>query len=88
MHVKSKFSLMIVFLVFSSFVNSGDVYKIDKATVNASGGQSDGGNYQIKGSLGQPDASTVIQGGQYGVNGGIWSQSSSNDIIFKNGFEF
>ena len=79
-------SLLSLLLLFS-WVNAGDEYAIDKATVNATGGISSGSNYQIKSSTGQPDASNLIGGGGFIINGGIWTPQNNSDIIFINGFE-
>ena len=79
--------LICVCLFNTTSSHSGDEYKIDKATVNASGGTSTGGTIQVKGSVGQAEASNQISGGAYGINGGIWTKQFNNDIIFKNGFE-
>lgn len=78
---------MCIFLFYVNSSHSGNVYKIDKATISASGGTSASGNIQIKGSIGQAEASNQSTGGVFTVNGGIWTQETNNDIIFKNGFE-
>ena len=77
----------IIFLMIFSMADAGDNYEITKATVTTAGGTSTGSNFQIKGSVGQPDASKTLTGNDYGINGGIWTQNFNNDIIFKNGFE-
>jgi|GEM_PF-3936376 len=82
-----KVLLFLILLLLFGWVNAGDEYAIDKATVNTTGGVSSGSNYQIKSSAGQPDASNLIGGGGFVINGGIWTQQINNDIIFINGFE-
>ena len=37
------------------------------------GGTSAGATYQVTGTLGQPDASGAMSGGNYSVTGGFWS---------------
>ncbi|MCX7552754.1 hypothetical protein OS175_02590 [Marinicella sp. S1101] len=66
---------------------SGDDYEITQSTIQASGGTASGSTYEVKGSVGQSEASSFVTGGIYVINGGIWSASSNNDIIFKNGFD-
>ncbi|MFK8011233.1 MAG: hypothetical protein AB8B80_04275 [Marinicellaceae bacterium] len=82
---KNTFICFCLFYAHSSY--SGDEYKIDKATTSSSGGTSNGGNIQVKGSIGQAEASNQSTGGVFAINGGIWTKKTNNDIIFKNGFE-
>ena len=48
-------------------------YSIDWYKVAGGGGTSTGGTYQVSGTIGQPDASGAMSGGQYSVTGGFWS---------------
>ena len=48
-------------------------YSIDWYKVAGGGGTSTGGTYQINGTIGQPDASGALTGGNYSVTGGFWS---------------
>lgn len=48
-------------------------YNIDWYKVAGGGGTSTGGTYQVSGTIGQPDASYSMIGGQYSVTGGFWS---------------
>ncbi len=45
-------------------------------TVDAGGGQSAGGSYQVDGTLGQPDAGT-LSGGAYELQGGFWDAGTA-----------
>jgi len=83
----TKTTALLSSILYFSMANSGSGYEIEKATTVASGGTTSGSNYQIKGSIGQSEASNNITGGAYGINGGIWTTDFNNDIIFKNGFE-
>lgn len=48
-------------------------YTINWYKVAGGGGTSTGGTYQVSGTIGQPDASSAMSGGQYAVTGGFWS---------------
>ena len=55
---------------FSAFAQS---YSIDWSTIDGGGGTSTGGVYSVSGTIGQPDASGAMIGGQYSLTGGFWS---------------
>jgi hypothetical protein len=48
-------------------------YSINWYKVAGGGGMSSGATYQVSGTIGQPDASGAMTGGQYSVTGGFWS---------------
>ena len=41
-------------------------------TVDSGGGTSQGGDYAVSGTIGQPDTSPLMSGGDYTVVGGFW----------------
>jgi hypothetical protein len=48
-------------------------YELSWNTIDSGGGNSTGGGYQLTGTIGQPDASTVpLAGGAYTIAGGFW----------------
>jgi hypothetical protein len=49
-------------------------YEINWWTIDGGGGESEsaGGEYSIKGTIGQPDASNKTEGGTYALRGGFW----------------
>ena len=51
----------------------GQSYTIDWYKIAGGGGTSTGATYQVTGTIGQPDASGAMSGGQYSVTGGFWS---------------
>lgn len=71
----------------------GDAYAIDRHTVDAGGGTSSGGAFEIQGSIGQPDADPLqpSTGGVFDVTGGFWPGLApappQPDALFANGFE-
>lgn len=46
---------------------------IDWHTMDAGGGTSTGGIYEITGTIGQPDAGPLMQGGDVALQGGFWA---------------
>lgn len=48
-------------------------YTVDWYKVAGGGGTSTGGTYQMSGTIGQPDASGAMSGGNYSVTGGFWA---------------
>src|SRR5512138_3298270 len=47
-------------------------FDVDWFTVDGGGGTLSGGNYGIRGTIGQPDA-VYMTGGQYAIVGGFWA---------------
>lgn len=48
-------------------------YSINWYKISGGGGTSTGGVYAVSGTIGQPDASGAMSGGNYSVTGGFWS---------------
>ncbi len=48
-------------------------YTVDWYKISGGGGTSTGGTYQVSGTIGQPDASGALSGGNYSVTGGFWA---------------
>jgi hypothetical protein len=48
-------------------------YTIDWYKVAGGGGTSTGGTYQVGATIGQPDASAAMTGGNFSLTGGFWS---------------
>jgi len=48
-------------------------YSIDWHKIAGGGGTSTNGQYSLSGTIGQPDASTALTGGNYALIGGFWA---------------
>src|ERR1017187_3908814 len=48
-------------------------YSVDWYKISGGGGTSTGAVYSVSGTIGQPDASGAMSGGQYSVTGGFWA---------------
>jgi hypothetical protein len=76
--MKTFFKLAVIVL-FLSIINDGlsicraQSYSVDWYKIAGGGGTSTGGTYQVSGTIGQPDASGAMSGGQYSVAGGYWA---------------
>jgi hypothetical protein len=46
---------------------------VDWYKISGGGGTSSNGTYQVSGTIGQPDASAAMSGGNYSVTGGFWA---------------
>jgi len=52
---------------------TAQTYAIDWYKVAGGGGTSTGGIYEVSGTIGQPDASGAISGGNFAITGGYWA---------------
>src|ERR1700679_2210350 len=48
-------------------------YSINWYKISGGGGTSTNGQYSVSGTIGQPDASTAMTGGNYSLTGGFWA---------------
>jgi len=77
--MKTKFARFALFagflVVFASLSLSARAqsYSINWYKIAGGGGTSTGGNYALSGTIGQPDASGALNGGNYSVTGGFWA---------------
>lgn len=68
----------------------GGPYVLNPFTTDGGGGASSGGAFTLTATIGQPDASNVISGGVFQLNGGFWrggGAAPGGDLIFQNSFE-
>jgi hypothetical protein len=65
--------LILCIVLTSTFNLHAQQYSIDWYKISGGGGASSGGNYQVTGTIGQPDASGAITSGNYSVTGGFWA---------------
>ena len=65
---RSRWAVFLLLMCNSAFAQ----YSIDWFTVDGGGGTASGGVYEITGTIGQPDAGSVIAG-NYVIEGGFWS---------------
>ena len=79
--------VMVTFVFSQAWGKSGGDFMINKSTIASGGGQSNGGDFRLSGSIGQLDASNALNGGDFSLAGGFWAGGNNNDIIFKHGFE-
>ncbi|MDR3457652.1 MAG: hypothetical protein P4N60_09415 [Verrucomicrobiae bacterium] len=65
--------IILLFAVLLPAIGFAQSYTIDWYKVAGGGGTSTGGTYTVSGTIGQPDASGVMSGGNYAVTGGFWA---------------
>ncbi|MHC4500771.1 MAG: hypothetical protein ACYS83_09675 [Planctomycetota bacterium] len=64
--------LTVLLLIPFASAQSGGDYDLSWSTIDGGGGTSTGGQYIVRGTVGQPDAA-YSAGGQYEVVGGFWA---------------
>ncbi len=57
-------------------------YAIDWWTIDGGGADSAGEGYLLSGAIGQPDASTTLQGDGYRLEGGFWAGAVPSSRIY------
>lgn len=70
--------------------SSGGVFTITKHTIDNGGGRSQGVQFTLTGTIGQPEANEQpATGGQFSLRGGFWSvdQTPRPNELFEDGFE-
>jgi hypothetical protein len=65
--------LFLVLGLLTPVLALGQRYSIDWYKVSGGGGTSSGGAYSVTATIGQPDASSAMTGGNYSLTGGFWS---------------
>ena len=65
--------LFLLFILLVPAISFSQSYSIDWYKMAGGGGTSTGGTYQVSGTIGQPDASGAMTGGNYSLTGGFWS---------------
>ncbi|MGA2245185.1 MAG: hypothetical protein ABSH48_09315 [Verrucomicrobiota bacterium] len=58
---------------FQPAAASAQSYSIDWYKIAGGGGTSTGGIYSVSGTIGQPDASGAMSGGNFSLTGGFWA---------------
>src|ERR1035438_65513 len=68
-----KWSVIIICTALFAWNATAQSYSIDWYKVSGGGGTSTGGVFSVSGTIGQPDASSTMAGGNYSMTGGFWS---------------
>lgn len=69
----------ILLIVTAGIVYAGDIYKIDRYSIDGGGVmRSTGGDFELSGTIGQPDAGTMT-GDDFELTGGFWFALSPAD---------
>jgi hypothetical protein len=86
--MKKMFLLLALELLIPA-IGAAQSYSISWYKIAGGGGTSSGGNYQMSDSIGQPDASGQLTGGNYSLTGGFWAfisavQTSGAPTLYVN----
>ena len=60
-------------LALAAATASAQPYSLNWATIDGGGGNSTGGVFAVRGTIGQPDAAGPMTGGSFSVTGGFWA---------------
>ena len=73
-HRRLVFVATVVLLLFiaGAALAASNGFSIPWWTVDGGGGTSQGGDFAVSGTIGQPDISPLMSGGDYTVVGGFW----------------
>lgn len=75
----NKIHLVVFVILILSLGSFGfSAYEMNWQTIDSGGGKSAGGNYEISGTIAQPDAGAEMTGGTYSLTGGFWSGAGSD----------
>ena len=91
-HVWKSLAWVLLITLSTSFgvaAQSGGVYEITRATIESGGTTSQGGSFEVTGTIGQYEANGKTDVAVYQLTGGFWvgGSGNGNDLIFKDGFE-
>jgi len=64
---------LLIFSLLFPMLGYSQAYSIDWYKIAGGRGTSTGATYQVSGTIGQPDASGAMSGGNYSLTGGFWS---------------
>ncbi|HTR40390.1 MAG TPA: hypothetical protein VMH87_02080 [Pseudomonadales bacterium] len=67
------FIAILALVALTTLSASAQSYSINWYKVAGGGGTSSGGQYSVSGTIGQPDASSAMTGGNYSLTGGFWA---------------
>jgi hypothetical protein len=70
-------NLVLILGLLLPLIGFAQQYSIDWYKIAGGGGTSTNGSYSVSGTIGQPDASSAMTGGNYSVTGGFWSLISA-----------
>ena len=65
-------ALLCLLLLVSAVLAAPQAFDLSRWTVDGGGGTSSGGDYTLSGTIGQPDTSPLMSGGDFTIMGGYW----------------
>ena len=63
---------LLALILVSVVLAAPQAFDLSWWTVDGGGGSSEGGDYALSGSIGQPDTSPLMSGGDFTIVGGYW----------------
>lgn len=81
-HLFFLIATLLLLLLVPAAVLAAQGYSIDWWTADSGGGLSQGSDYTLQGSIGQPDTA-LSQGGQFALAGGFWAGCPSQPELLQ-----
>jgi hypothetical protein len=82
--MKPKISVLVLLIALLAVagvaIAAPTAFSIPWWTVDSGGGTSQGGDYAVSGTIGQPDAGEVMSGGDYTLVGGFWGVGTAAPV--------
>ncbi len=76
-HLRQNLAVTTLIIAIATMLGStncyGQTYAIPWFTIDGGGGYCSGGNFELEGTIGQPDAGQPMTGGNFSVSGGFWT---------------
>ena len=73
-------------MTFATTTAQAQLYTIPWYTIDSGGGYSNGGNFELEGTIGQHDAGPVMTGGNFSVRGGFWVGTNGPFTVVPDSF--
>lgn len=90
-HVPAKMRMLfglatVLYAALALAQSSGGEFELIQTTIDAGGGASSGSDFELVGTIAQPEADPQqSSGGEFLLAGGFWA--SASDALFSDGFE-
>lgn len=88
--MKRRYALLLVFALPLVLAGdpppSGGDFTLRRSTIDTGGGEGDGPDFLVRGTIGQPHTA-AMEGADFTLRGGFWTPSGPSDYLFVDGFE-
>ena len=82
-HIVLLLVIIILLSVTTLVMASPNAFSLPWWTVDGGGGTSQGGEYALSGTIGQPDGKHLMSGGKFNLVGGFWQNEAAIVLTHK-----